>query len=208
MPKPETIAWLRQSAAMDGSVTSQTLLEVLERLDGLASLMLRFHPELYDEIREPMEPTAEPLDEAENDRRSHACMKAIDDAVQVAPPRLRCPGAHTIAECGGPCEHGFEHCDCGLKEELNPASDLPGKAPNQPKSAPAPAGLSLIDEIADAFCGRYYDRGGVARWRPEARRAVAVIVRRLRERSINGSAGITANSVGIAANWLAQEAAK
>ena len=35
MPKPETIAWLRQSAALDGSATSQTLLEVLERLERL-----------------------------------------------------------------------------------------------------------------------------------------------------------------------------
>ena len=35
MPKPETIAWLQQSAALDGSATSRTLLEVLERLERL-----------------------------------------------------------------------------------------------------------------------------------------------------------------------------
>ena len=35
MPKPETLAWLQQSAALDGSATSRTLLEVLERLERL-----------------------------------------------------------------------------------------------------------------------------------------------------------------------------
>jgi hypothetical protein len=33
---------------------------------------------------------------------------------------LRQPSPATIAECGGPCEQGFEHCDCGLLEQLNP----------------------------------------------------------------------------------------
>jgi hypothetical protein len=33
---------------------------------------------------------------------------------------LQCPSPATIAECGGPCESGFEHCDCGLLEQLNP----------------------------------------------------------------------------------------
>jgi hypothetical protein len=35
-------------------------------------------------------------------------------------PPLRCPPAHTIAECGGPCEQDFRLCDCGLLQQLNP----------------------------------------------------------------------------------------
>jgi len=30
------------------------------------------------------------------------------------------PSPPTIAECGGPCERGFEYCDCGLFDEMNP----------------------------------------------------------------------------------------
>jgi hypothetical protein len=29
------------------------------------------------------------------------------------------PSPATIAECGGPCERGFEYCHCGLFEEMN-----------------------------------------------------------------------------------------
>ncbi len=47
-----------------------------------------------------------------------------DAEVPDAPPPLRCPGAHTIAECGGPCEQDFRLCDCGLLQQLNPAGSL------------------------------------------------------------------------------------
>ena len=33
---------------------------------------------------------------------------------------LRCPPGNVIAECGGPCEQGFQHCNCGLVQVLNP----------------------------------------------------------------------------------------
>jgi hypothetical protein len=33
---------------------------------------------------------------------------------------LTAPPAHTIAECGGPCEDDFRLCDCGLLQQLNP----------------------------------------------------------------------------------------
>jgi len=33
--RPETLAWLRQSAALDGAVVSQTLLNLLERVEAL-----------------------------------------------------------------------------------------------------------------------------------------------------------------------------
>ena len=32
---PETLAWLRQSAALDGAVVSQILLHLLERVEAL-----------------------------------------------------------------------------------------------------------------------------------------------------------------------------
>ena len=42
---------------------------------------------------------------------------------------LREPSATTIAECGGPCDQGFWHCDCGLLEKLNPELHLTPAAP-------------------------------------------------------------------------------
>jgi len=34
-PPPETLAWLRQTAAVDGAAYSQVLLHLLERVDAL-----------------------------------------------------------------------------------------------------------------------------------------------------------------------------
>lgn len=48
------------------------------------------------------------------------------------------PSPATIAECGGPCEHGFEYCDCGLFEKMNPSQVV---AANQSRT-PAPIPLS------------------------------------------------------------------
>lgn len=60
-----------------------------------------------------------------------------------------------------------------------------------------PAGLSLLDEVAWAI-GNLGDE--TLNWRPEARRAVAVIARRLRERNTIVSSE--------AAGWLEREAIK
>ena len=46
---------------------------------------------------------------------------------------LICPSPATIAECGGPCEWGFVHCDCGLLQKLNPHLK---RTPNPPPSKP------------------------------------------------------------------------
>lgn len=60
-----------------------------------------------------------------------------------------------------------------------------------------PAGLSLIDELAAAIGGE----GALPlNWRPEARRAVTVIVRELRKQQQHEADAV--------ANWLEQEAAK
>jgi hypothetical protein len=69
---------------------------------------------------------------------------AVKDSLTAAPPPLRCPGAHTIAECGGPCEQDFRLCDCGLLQQLNPA------AATEDSSAAAPA-VSLVEQILDAM---------------------------------------------------------
>jgi hypothetical protein len=58
----------------------------------------------------------------------------------AGPPPLRCPGAHTIAECGGPCEQDFRLCDCGLLQQLNPQ-----RAPNRP----ARGSESPLSEFSD-----------------------------------------------------------
>ena len=38
---PQTLAWLRQSAAVDGAAYSQVLLHLLERLEALEAAQLR-----------------------------------------------------------------------------------------------------------------------------------------------------------------------
>ena len=78
---------------------------------------------------------------------------------------LNCPSPATIAECGGSCEQGFWHCDCGLLEKLNP--ELRG---------PAPAS-SLLERVVMAI-GR---DGETARWN-EARAAIREVAAWLRER--------------------------
>jgi hypothetical protein len=68
---------------------------------------------------------------------------AVKDSLTAAPPPLRCPGAHTIAECGGPCEDDFRLCDCGLLQQLNPAPAT------EDSSAVAPAG-GLVERVGKA----------------------------------------------------------
>jgi hypothetical protein len=57
-------------------------------------------------------------------RQLRARVEALEAGQQPRPSdvgqSLRQPSPATIAECGGPCEQGFEHCDCGLLERLNP----------------------------------------------------------------------------------------
>jgi hypothetical protein len=59
-----------------------------------------------------------------------------DSPIKVRRQPLQCPSPATIAECGGPCEAGFMHCDCGLLEQLNP--------PLRPTPAPAD---SLVERV-------------------------------------------------------------
>jgi hypothetical protein len=84
-------------------------------------------------------------------------------------PAPRCPGAHTIAECGGPCEQDFRLCDCGLLQQLNPprptptastrlslaACPMPGRCPEPCDSCTAVARTALAQQamarIATAF---------------------------------------------------------
>ena len=62
-------------------------------------------------------------------------------AERQAPPPLRCPGAHTIAECGGPCEDDFRLCDCGLLQQLNPAPSVKDSLTDAPAR-------SLVERLA------------------------------------------------------------
>jgi hypothetical protein len=74
--------------------------------------------------------------------------KAMQQPALDAPPPLRCPGAHTIAECGGPCEDDFRLCDCGLLQQLNPAPAVKDSLTD----APAGSLVELLQrEIGCAF---------------------------------------------------------
>ena len=65
----------------------------------------------------------------------------LQDAPEMVPAStrrpLREPSANHIAECGGPCQEGFWHCNCGLLEQLNP--DL--------RPAPAAPAGSLVEVV-------------------------------------------------------------
>ncbi len=103
-------------------------------------------------------------------------------AERQAPPPLRCPGAHTIAECGGPCEQDFRLCDCGLLQQLNP------KPPASKRlwEAMEEAGRRDLDDNPHAELAEFYEamiravadwleargnRGSAAELREEANRA-------------------------------------
>jgi hypothetical protein len=86
-----------------------------------------------------------------------------DSPIKVRRQPLQCPSPATIAECGGPCEAGFMHCDCGLLEQLNP--------PLRPTPAPAD---SLVVRVAKEIAEQSL-REGDPSWaylRPEARAAI------------------------------------
>jgi len=53
---PETLAWLRQSAALDGAVVSQVLLNLLERVEALEQRSIPGTVELAASAPEPASP--------------------------------------------------------------------------------------------------------------------------------------------------------
>jgi hypothetical protein len=79
--------------------------------------------------------------------------EAMQQPASVAPPPLRCPGAHTIAECGGPCEDDFRLCDCGLLQQLNP------KPPASKRlwEAMEEAGRRELEDNAHADLAEFYE---------------------------------------------------
>jgi hypothetical protein len=117
--------------------------------------------------------------------RQHGASKAAPagkESLTAAPPPLRCPGAHTIAECGGPCEDDFRLCDCGLLQQLNP------KPPASKRlwEAMEEAGRRDLDDNPHAELAEFYEamiravadwleargnRGSAAELREEANRA-------------------------------------
>ena len=101
---------------------------------------------------------------------------------------LRQPSPATIAECGGPCEQGFEHCDCGLLEQLNPG--------------PA-ATDSLVERVAQGIAAA--DDEGLTNmtWNYHARAAIREIAAALIDWHDSDQLIRTAWEAG---KWLEQEA--
>jgi hypothetical protein len=99
---------------------------------------------------------------------------AVKESLTTAPaPQVRysyCPV--TIAECGGPCEQGPEHCDCG---EI------------KPEPVPPPAG-SLVEQMLDAM-DQHLESNRYA----EARAALRVVAAWLR--------GESDGHLGSGAHW-------
>ena len=80
--------------------------------------------------------------------QQHDHLRPAPEMVPAATRRpLQEPSANHIAECGGPCQEGFWHCDCGLLEQLNPDLRPAAAAPagslveDQPVTTPPPLGL-------------------------------------------------------------------
>jgi hypothetical protein len=80
----------------------------------------------------------------------------------------------TIAECGGPCEQGPEHCDCGEIKADSEYTDAEWaeiqrwNKTDDTSSAPAPAG-SLVERVWTALAGEFQPSGT---WHDEARAAI------------------------------------
>jgi len=143
---------------------------------------------------------------------------------------LRQPSPATIAECVGPCEQGFEHCDCGLLEQLNPGP-APSPAVDRvrdlqdrirdgsltlaealaeigaPTPAPAPAD-SLVERVVKVIAD---PDGPPELWHDEARAAILVVAEWLDERDTSIKDDLEAPFaedciVDDAIRWLQQEA--
>jgi len=72
---PETLAWLRQTAKLEGSVTAQVLLHLLERVEALEQ-----RPTCADSAQVPPTPEAAPVATDNGLLRCYA--QAIEDAVE------------------------------------------------------------------------------------------------------------------------------
>jgi hypothetical protein len=113
--------------------------------------------------------------------QARAEQQPADPASDVPLPLL-CPGAHTIAECGGPCEDDFRLCDCGLLQPLNPQSPSSKRLwrameeagrrdlDDNPHGELAEFYEAMIRAVADWLEARG-NRGSAAELREEANRA-------------------------------------
>jgi hypothetical protein len=104
--------WAGQEAWAPDDTNARCLLELLSRVEALEQRCKDEPPTLQESQAKKAHYEAE---------LARLKCEAMQQPASVAPPPLRCPGAHTIAECGGPCEADFRLCDCGLLQQLNPA---------------------------------------------------------------------------------------
>jgi hypothetical protein len=160
--------------------------------NATAATVAEIRSSLFKDAAQPA-PSAQPepptLQEAQANKVHHEAelarlkCKAMQQPALDAPPPLRCPGAHTIAECGGPCEDDFRLCDCGLLQQLNPAPSVKDSLTD------APAG-SLVERVM-VLLGHHGD--GTAR---AAIREVADWLRENdSEREMGGDAAATADLI-------------
>jgi hypothetical protein len=105
---------------------------------------------------------------------------------------LTAPPAHTIAECGGPCEQDFRLCDCGLLQQLNPQ-----RTP-APTTEARPGGL--VERVAEAMQPGTFDWSA---YEGEARAAIREVAAALLEWHYSDQVVHTAWE---AAKWLQREA--
>lgn len=211
------------------TTTSRTLLEILERLERLERLTAAADVEPVDEQQtlhsialkmvdslEQFNVLPEIIDTLRRAIREPMKPPASDAALATDNGLLRC----YARALGGAIEQGAEHhtakeaarravYDLGRKDAM--ASSCPHIRSSdegasycelaEQQSAPASAAplnyLDLLDEVAWEIC---QDHRLVANWRPEARCAAQVIVKRMRESS--------SLDVRLAADWLEQEAAR
>ena len=92
------------------------------------------------------------------------------------------PSANHIAECGGPCQEGFWHCNCGLLEQLNP----------ELRPAPAAPAGSLVEAVQRAIHDTEFPHGN-----DEARAAIYEVADWLESQDVGAGRA--------AARWLREE---
>jgi hypothetical protein len=104
---PEQWAWVRDAAHPPVASCFFELLARVEALERQISELQTLHNTAVDW-------------RMEQDARLAALEAAKTSARPAVKDPLTAPPAHTIAECGGPCEQDFRLCDCGLLQQLNP----------------------------------------------------------------------------------------
>jgi hypothetical protein len=191
--KPETLAWLRQTAKFEGGVTAQVLLHLLERADALEQ-----QPTCANSAQVPPAPEAAPVATDEElltkfVRASHEardCRRAIYDlgrqhgAAQAQATEFAADAVRV--HCPETCWIEIRRIADGKVIYSNyRKGELTIPVGEPPAAPPAPAG-GLVERVGEAM-ERHHVIGDIeGSWDAQARAAIREVAAWLDERGMHG----------------------